>query len=915
MYNSRQNDISGGSGKPVAPLLLTLLLGFAWIGAGCSAPGKAVSAKQYKPGERRIHPARLYTRTYTAELQKAAKAYRPKPGATDKSFDYSPAVLRQVKPAEVRQDSAGNLHIAGEVLIKLRKGYTDVQLLEALKDLRVESALVGYVPAFRLVQVRLNDDSQATLEKIRQLPPVEFVRRHQVRSSDEAPGNAKPSETKLPEVNEHVWQVIDFRVNSAWPRTSGRGIRVAVIDSGLDQNVPEFPDRVVFPYSVVTRSAKFQDGVLTRKGEPLRVVDHGTAVASIIAGKTAGVAPGASIMPIQVLGYNVRNDKIITHDLAILEGLARAIEFKAHIINMSIGGDYSEVIESIGPGNIQVRSRVIKQIRQSAAHNMRIFDEAFRACKERGIPVVVSAGNDNLGAAAQPLARHTYTISVGAMGREGRRAGFSNYGPIVDTFAPGLDVAGKGAGNSFRPFSGTSFSAPYLAGVLALARALKLPGDTKRLRQAIRTTNQHVKVTVLAEEPLPVFSPVAFLNRLGAKLPPVPAGRLEANFRKKYAAFMVKPDDTPRQEMLKILGYFNERGHMYSEWPETSRLAALAGNNFEAARSIFVADNPARGEDNGAYFLMVLMQSVDLSDAQLSRLSGISHTSSDSDDDFNHDYMAALFRAKGYKKALPWMYRRLKKSPYNVQTLEAIAELGGQDAFPRLQKHLEKYHTTGPHRGGHTMNLRQVFSDQEIYTLAALTKSAGDKPGLKQTAYRLALKSYERYRRRPFYIGLTNGMIKMPGKDDRYSRFDPWMSSLAEFSRTMLSFQDRRSLLIALDALKHLDTRQIHPEKLNDYVLWYQAFQYILNQNTDFGLRYNYQVSAAERTVMRAKFRKAAENAEFRGGKFRPGRALRRGQTPGVGRPPLAGDRENFHSAQDFHSRQIFEIIYNFAPS
>jgi subtilisin family serine protease len=167
---------------------------------------------------------------------------------------------------------------------------------------------------------------------------------------------------------------------------------------------------------------------------------HGTQVSSIIGGTNVGVAKQASLNVAQVLdcdGNGSNSDLIDAINWVI------ATHKKPAVINMSLGGPRSPSV-----------------------------DQAVRAAVDAGIPVVVAAGNENTDACTQSPAGVAEAFTIAAIAKSNTKAKFSNYGPCVDMFAPGVDILASAipqkSRNGYIFGSGTSFSAPLVTGVIAL---------------------------------------------------------------------------------------------------------------------------------------------------------------------------------------------------------------------------------------------------------------------------------------------------------------------------------------------------------------------------------------------------------------------------------------------------------------
>ncbi|MFC3986622.1 S8 family serine peptidase [Streptosporangium jomthongense] len=247
----------------------------------------------------------------------------------------------------------------------------------------------------------------------------------------------------------------------AWKQgLTGKGVTVAVLDSGYDTDHPDLK-------GVVTQARNFSDAPDMRDGE-----GHGTHVASIIAGageKYRGVAPDAKI----ALG-KVGDENGVT-DSALLAGMEwAASEVKAKIINVSIGGQDTPDID--------------------------VLEQAVNTLSARtGALFVMSAGNEGrLGKVSSPGSAEA-ALTVGAVDRADQIAEFSSRGPRVgdhaikpDLTAPGVDIVAAAAeGTAEGPYaahSGTSMAAPHVAGAAAILAQRHPDWNGERLKAALTGT-------------------------------------------------------------------------------------------------------------------------------------------------------------------------------------------------------------------------------------------------------------------------------------------------------------------------------------------------------------------------------------------------------------------------------------------
>jgi subtilisin family serine protease len=248
-------------------------------------------------------------------------------------------------------------------------------------------------------------------------------------------------------------EVIEAR--EAWDELglTGRGVRVAVLDSGVDSNHPALAGKVV-------------DEVSTA-GEPVGVPgDHGTHVAGTIASQDPvfrGVAHEADLINIKVLtaaGFG--------EPQFVIDGLEQAVRLNAAVANLSLG--WSEIFHGWICDDADC-----------------ILCEAADNAVRLGVTVVVAAGNEGRSAGpGQSNIRHPgaarRVVTVGAVDKDKQLADFSSIGPgsgrlspgspirvtKPDVAAPGVDITSAIPGGVFTSLNGTSMASPHVAGLAAL---------------------------------------------------------------------------------------------------------------------------------------------------------------------------------------------------------------------------------------------------------------------------------------------------------------------------------------------------------------------------------------------------------------------------------------------------------------
>lgn len=216
--------------------------------------------------------------------------------------------------------------------------------------------------------------------------------------------------------------------NTYWRYYGGKGVEVFVLDTGIDASHVELQGRVG-PGRDFTNSA-------VGSGD---VQGHGTHCAGTVAGRNVGVAPEATVIPVKVLGdngFSTGRSTLQGIDFILSERRARGGPMVA---SASLGGGRSEV-----------------------------SNRAFKAMVSAGITVVVAAGNENQNARWVSPASEPSLLTVGAVDRNERPAPFSNFGDLLDIWAPGVSVKSARAGGGLADLSGTSMACPHVSGVAAL---------------------------------------------------------------------------------------------------------------------------------------------------------------------------------------------------------------------------------------------------------------------------------------------------------------------------------------------------------------------------------------------------------------------------------------------------------------
>lgn len=237
---------------------------------------------------------------------------------------------------------------------------------------------------------------------------------------------------------------------------TGSGMKVAILDTGIDKTHEDLSTNVKGGYSVFTDADNmdpFNDGH-----------GHGTHVSGTVAALNntlgvIGVAHNADLYAVKVL-----NNAGSGSYAGIAEGIEWAVNNNMDIINMSLGGSQSSSI----------------------------LENWCNLAYNSGVLVVAAAGNSgNPGGKNDSVgypAKYASVIAVAAIDSNNNRASFSSTGPAVELSAPGVSVLSTTPGNNYATYNGTSMASPHVAGVAALVWAAK-PGLTNvQLRQLLADT-------------------------------------------------------------------------------------------------------------------------------------------------------------------------------------------------------------------------------------------------------------------------------------------------------------------------------------------------------------------------------------------------------------------------------------------
>ena len=218
------------------------------------------------------------------------------------------------------------------------------------------------------------------------------------------------------------WGLKAINAPNVWSKTKGEGVRILLMDTGVDTDHPELSHAFKSGYNFFERSHNVED----EKG-------HGSHVAGLLVGKNTGVAPKAELHVIKVLDDNGKGNMA-----SVMDGITYAINYGFDVLCMSLGVD-----------------RELPNI----------FKERIERAYNEGIVMVCATGNDGNSESLYP-ARLDEVIAVGGVDKDKKISPFTNSG--FDVLAPSTEILSSYKDGKYAKMTGTSMASPLVAGAIAL---------------------------------------------------------------------------------------------------------------------------------------------------------------------------------------------------------------------------------------------------------------------------------------------------------------------------------------------------------------------------------------------------------------------------------------------------------------
>jgi thermitase len=312
--------------------------------------------------------------------------------------------------------------VTGRIIVKGKAGLSDARLERILNKARGRSLRKLQQINTHIVEVPPQAE-EAVIKALSNNPHIEYAEKDMLVT----PSIFIPDDPRYAS----QWHLPKIQAPTAWEASTGEGITVAILDSGVESTHPDLVNNLVPGWNVVNNNS-----------DTSPVMYHGTSVAGVVAATSnnatgvASIAWNAMIMPIRIT--NESNGVASWSNMA--EGFLWAADHGADVANLSYG----------------------------LSSNSSTINNAAQYLRSKGGLAVVAAGNNNLD---RGFSDNPYLITVAATTSSDARASYSNFGDNIDVAAPGSSIYTTYINGGYKSVSGTSIATPTTAGVVALIMA------------------------------------------------------------------------------------------------------------------------------------------------------------------------------------------------------------------------------------------------------------------------------------------------------------------------------------------------------------------------------------------------------------------------------------------------------------
>lgn len=291
-----------------------------------------------------------------------------------------------------------------------------------------------------------------------------------------------PGPTDVPE-QIIPWGIERIKAPDAWPTSTGEGIQIAVLDTGVDKDHEDLYVNIVWGISVVgdVESTKYKDW-RDKNG-------HGTHVIGTIAAMNNDVGVVGVGYNIQIYAIKVLSDSGFGTWEDLAEGIWWAIKGPDGIID----GDGDGIVA----GDPDDDAAEVISMSLGGWSKDKAVEEAVKAAYQYGIVLVAAAGNEGDDGVLYP-AKYPEVIAVAAIDEDDKVPDWSSKGPEVELAAPGVRVLSTVPHDKYEKYSGTSMACPHVSGTVGLMISKILAeGDTytvSDIRDILHTTAENIPI-------------------------------------------------------------------------------------------------------------------------------------------------------------------------------------------------------------------------------------------------------------------------------------------------------------------------------------------------------------------------------------------------------------------------------------